>query len=161
MHTLCTLFEFCTAAHAFLNGLFFCVHFTSRILLACFPPWLLCAAAAAVAAAATTLECWPGQCGLQPPKQRWRTRGRPALPGRCRRYIIVLCVDRDYRKSCFDKEYHRSLDTDLSPSLPSFIIITISIISIIISIIIIIIIIIVTTVDWVRSSRDHRIHYGR
>ena len=46
---LCTLVEFCTAAHAFLNCLFFCVHFTSGILLACFPPWLLCATAVAAA----------------------------------------------------------------------------------------------------------------
>ena len=50
VHTLCTLVEFCTAAHAFLDGLFFCVHFSSGILLACFPPWLLCATAVAAAA---------------------------------------------------------------------------------------------------------------
>ena len=50
LHTLCTLAEFCTAAHACLDGLFFCVHFTSGILLACFPPWLLCATAVAAAA---------------------------------------------------------------------------------------------------------------
>ena len=35
VHILCTLFEFCTAALAFLDGLFFCVHFTSGIRLAC------------------------------------------------------------------------------------------------------------------------------
>ena len=50
VHTLCTLVEFCTAAHAFLDGLFICVHFTSGIRLACFPPWLLCATAVAPAA---------------------------------------------------------------------------------------------------------------
>ena len=50
VHTLCTLVEFCTAAHAFLDGLFICAHFTSGIRLACFPPWLLCATAVAPAA---------------------------------------------------------------------------------------------------------------
>ena len=49
VHKLCTLFEFSTAAHAFLNGLFIYVHFTSGLLLACFPPWLLCATAVAAA----------------------------------------------------------------------------------------------------------------
>ena len=52
VHTMCTLVELCTAAHAFLDGLFFCVHFTinSGIRLACFPPSLLCATAVAATA---------------------------------------------------------------------------------------------------------------
>ena len=45
VYTLCTLVALCTVAHAFLDGLFICVHFTSGILLACFPIWLLCATA--------------------------------------------------------------------------------------------------------------------
>ena len=49
VYTLCTLVEFYTAAHAFLDGLFICVHFTSGIRLACFPSWLLCANAVAAA----------------------------------------------------------------------------------------------------------------
>ena len=50
VYTLRTLVEFYTAAHAFLDGLFICVHFTSGIRLACFPPWLLYATAVAAAA---------------------------------------------------------------------------------------------------------------
>jgi len=50
VRTLWALVEFRTAAHAFLDGLFICVHFTSGVRLACFPPWLLCATAVAAAA---------------------------------------------------------------------------------------------------------------
>ena len=50
VYTLCTLVEFYTAAHAFLDGLFICVHFTRGIRLACFPRWLLYATAVAAAA---------------------------------------------------------------------------------------------------------------